>query len=270
MGQPEVHAEASLTDAFEALAQFWGEAGLDLAEARALAALPAQARPAPTAAAKPQARKPSGPAETAAALAAGAETLEALAAAIAGFEAGPVKAAAKRIVFADGVPSAPVMVIGEGPGKEEEREGKPFVGPSGQLLDRMLASVGLSRTENVFVSNCVFWRQPGDSNPSQQDLAVCLPFLERAIALARPKLLLLVGGVAAQTMLRRSEGVMRLRGKRLSYGEGRLTPPLSAMVILHPAYLLRRPQEKALAWADLQALERWLDELGIKPGRRPY
>ncbi len=263
--QPQTSVEAALA----AILAFWEEAGVDcgsgpVAGEAAPDSAPAKSRPITA----PPSILRASPPQAAAAIAAQAHSLRELEAAIAGFEAGPVKAAAKRVVFADGVEGAPVMLIGEAPGKEEEDQGRPFVGRSGQLLDRMLAAIGLSRDTNLYLTNCVFWRQPGNSNPGQQNLAACLPFVERAIALARPRLLLLVGGVAGQTILRRSEGVMRLRGRRLLYGEGESTQSLSAMVILHPAYLLRRPQEKALAWADLLALETWLEELGIEPGPR--
>lgn len=166
-------------------------------------------------------------------------------------------------MFSDGVEGAPVMVVGEAPGREEDAAGKPFVGRSGQLLDRMLASIGLSREANVFISNVIFWRPPGNRPPTQGEVAACVPFIERAVALARPKLLILSGGFAAQTLLKRDDGVMRLRGKRLTCALPTLTEPLHAMVMLHPAYLLRRPQDKRLAWMDLLAFATWADELGI-------
>jgi DNA polymerase len=172
-------------------------------------------------------------------------------------------------VFGDGAEDAEVLLIGEGPGREEDEQGRPFVGRSGQLLDRMLSAVGLSRQSNIYISNVVFWRPPGNRPATQGELAACLPFVERLIELKRPKLLMLAGGVAAQTVLRRAEGVTRLRGRRLTYSQPGSTLSLNAMVVLHPAYLLRQPQQKRLAWADLLALEAWMDELGIARGPRP-
>lgn len=263
-----------LDPSFESVLAFWEDAGVDVATARAMAraaaraprpATPSEDRPAPPPGrGKRTARSP---VDDARALAAGAATLDDLAAAIAAFDGCPLKASAKRAVFADGVQGAPIMAIGEAPGRDEDAEGRPFVGRAGQLLDRMFAAIGVSRTTNLFITNAVFWRPPGNRTPDAGELAVCRPFVERAIELARPKALILVGGTSGQAMLKRQEGVMRLRGRRLPYGQDGLTLPLNAMVILHPAYLLRRPQEKGLAWTDLQAIAAWLDELGVaRPG----
>jgi len=265
---------------FESILAFWDDAGLDVASARALvrdAARRAAAGPAtaPKTIAAPLAaslrptepagrpRQPAGPVEQAQAAAAAAASLDELAQAIDRFDGCPLKASARRSVFGDGVQRAPVLVIGEAPGREEDAEGRPFVGLAGQLLDRMLAAIGLGRAENCFITNAVFWRPPGNRNPDAGELAVCRPFVERAIALSAPRLILFVGGVAAQAMLQKAEGVMRLRGRRFAYRQAGLTDPINAMVILHPAYLLRRPQEKGLAWTDLQAIAAWLDELGV-------
>jgi DNA polymerase len=155
------------------------------------------------------------------------------------------------------------MLIGEAPGKDEDASGKPFVGRSGQLMDRMFAAIGFSRATNLFISNVIFWRPPGNRPPTQAEIAACLPFVERAVALAQPKLLISVGGFAAQTLLKREDGVLRLRGKHLTASLPGINTPLHAMVMLHPAYLLRRPQDKRLAWQDLLALGAWADELGI-------
>jgi len=254
----------------ESVLGFWDEAGLDVTTARAVARNIARApRPqdlaplpaARTATSRPAAAK--GPVEKAQALAASAATLDELAAAIDGFDGCALKASARRSVFADGVQGAPVMVIGEAPGRDEDEAGLPFVGRAGQLLDKMFAAIGASRRANLFITNAVFWRPPGNRTPDAGELAVCRPFLDRAIVLCAPKILVLVGGVAGQSLLRRTEGVMRLRGKRMSHVQPGLTEPLNAMVILHPAYLLRRPQEKGLAWTDLQAISGWMDQLGV-------
>lgn len=254
-----------------ALLDWWGAAGVDLEDARAIVRAPppeaAAAAPKPPPPPRPQAapakRAAPEPLEGARAAAAAAASLPALRAAVEAFDGCGLKAVARSTVFGDGVENAEVLLIGEGPGREEDETGKPFVGRSGQLLDRMLAAVGLSRRTNLYISNVVYWRPPGNRPATQGELAACLPFVDRLIALMQPKLLILAGGVAAQTVLRRSEGVTKLRGRRLTASIEGLTNPINAIVILHPAYLLRQPQQKRLAWADLLALESWLDELGI-------
>lgn len=258
-------------DSLRALMAWWRDAGVESAEAQAILEAPAPtSAPSVTAppTARPPPRKPARPpsasaGEDARALAATASSLADLAARIAAFDGCGLKQTARQAVFSDGVEGAPIMVIGEAPGREEDAAGKPFVGRSGQLLDRMLASIGFSRATNVFISNVIFWRPPGNRPPTQGEIAACVPFIERAVILAKPKLLVLSGGFAAQTLLKRDEGVLRLRGKRLTCPLTGLTEPLNAMVMLHPAYLLRRPQDKRLAWMDLQAFAGWADELGI-------
>lgn len=250
----------------ESVLRFWDDAGVDVTAVRALAGAAAKAGPAPLAPTAPAPRptrlSARGPVEEARAAAAAAESLDALADTIAAFDGCALKASAKRCVFGDGVQGAPLLVIGEAPGRDEDLEGKPFIGRAGQLLDRMLATIGVSRTKNAFITNIVFWRPPGNRQPDAGEIAICRPFVERIITLSQPKAILLVGGVAGQAMLQKTDGVMRLRGKRFQYGQDGLTLPLNAMVMLHPAYLLRRPQEKGLAWADLLALEALLDEVG--------
>ncbi|MGE0595685.1 MAG: uracil-DNA glycosylase [Hyphomonadaceae bacterium] len=202
--------------------------------------------------------------EDARALAAAAGSIAALREAVAGFGGCGLKATARNTVFSDGVETARVLFIGEAPGKDEDEQGKPFVGRSGQLLDRMLASIGLTRSSNFLISNTIYWRPPGNRPPTQGEIAACLPFVERLIELAAPDLMVLVGGTAAQIVLRRDDGVGRMRGRRLNYTRDGLAKPVNAMVMLHPAYLLRRPQEKRVAWGDLLLLEAWLDELGVE------
>lgn len=195
------------------------------------------------------------------ALAAQAETLDALAAAIAAFEGCPLRRmGARQAVFSRGRPDAEVMLIGEGPGADEDQRGAPFVGKAGQLLDRMLDAIGLK--DEVFITNTVFWRPPGNRTPTPEEQMVCAPFVERAIALVRPKALVFVGGAAAKFMLKTEEGVLSLRGKWREWrpAEGGETYPVLPM--LHPAYLLRQPREKAKAWQDLLSLESRLAELG--------
>lgn len=251
---------------------FWEDAGIDVGPARVIARQVGRAAEAPpnvaaptTMAAAPVVRPRTlpGPVAEAQARAAAALSLDDLAAAIASFDGCPLKAAARRTVFADGVQGAPIMAIGEAPGRDEDEIGRPFVGRAGQLLDRMFGAIGVSRSANLFITNCVFWRPPGNRTPDAGELAICRPFVERAIALCAPKILILVGGIAGRAVLDRTEGPMRLRGRAFNYENAALTAPLNAMVILHPAYLLRRPQEKGLAWTDLQAIASWMDRLGI-------
>jgi len=190
-----------------------------------------------------------------------ARTLAELEAALRAFDGCPLKATAMNTVFADGNPEAPVMLIGEAPGEDEDRQGKPFVGVSGKLLDRMLGHVGLDRTQ-VYITNILPWRPPGNRSPTQSEIAACLPFLERHVALIRPRLLVALGGVSAKTLLNRAEGITRLRGQWRDYDSPHGPVPL--MPMLHPAYLLRSPIAKREAWRDMLALRQRMEEVGIK------
>lgn len=164
-------------------------------------------------------------------------------------------------VLGAGDRNADWLIIGEAPGAEEDRQGLPFVGASGKLLDRMLASIGLDRTR-AFISNTVFWRPPGNRTPTLAEQAVCAPFLHRAIALVQPKMLLLAGGAAAKSVLQREEGILTLRGRWFEWhGEDGAVRP--ALPTLHPAFLLRQPAAKKKAWLDLLTLTERLD----RPGR---
>lgn len=195
------------------------------------------------------------------AMAAAANTLEELEAAIAEFEGCALRySGASRAVFARGAPGAPVMIIGEGPGAEEDREGKPFVGRAGKLLDRMVAAAGL--TDRVFITNTVFWRPPGNRTPSPQEQAVCAPFVERAIVLAKPQVLLLAGAASAKSMLKRSEGILSLRGRWSEWRGEHTDMVVPALPTLHPAFLLRQPQAKKKAWMDFMSLAQRLDRPG--------
>lgn len=196
------------------------------------------------------------------ALAAAANSLEELRAALTVFEGCALKRTATNLVFADGNPQARVMFIGEAPGADEDRQGLPFVGVSGQLLDRMLAGIGLSRKENAYITNVLFWRPPGNRSPTPAEIAACLPFVERHIELLDPGVLVLVGGIAAKTMLARSEGIMRLRGRWFTYETPRMARPLPVIATYHPAYLLRSPGQKREAWRDMLEIEAKLQEIG--------
>lgn len=187
-------------------------------------------------------------------LAASAVTIEALRAAIMGFDGCPLKAGARQTVVDDGITSARLMVLGEAPGKEEDRVGKPFVGRAGQLLDKMLAAIDHARTgephQPAYISNSIFWRPPGNRNPKPEEIAICLPFVTRIIELVRPAVLIMVGNTPTQALFPGTPGITRSRGNWLSWtlGDGTAIP---AMPMFHPAYLLRQPAQKKLAWADL-------------------
>ena len=194
-------------------------------------------------------------------------TLAELEAAVRGFEGCALKRTAKNTVFADGVAGAPVMVVGEAPGADEDRLGKPFVGVSGQLMDRMMESIGLSRTGEgsaaFYITNILFWRPPGNRTPTLAEQAMCLAFTRRHIELARPKVLVLAGGVAVKAVLDTAEGITRLRGKWTSVrlDDGSEVP---AMPTFHPAFLLRTPASKRQSWSDLLAIDKRLRELGVR------
>lgn len=185
-------------------------------------------------------------------------SLEALRRALEAFDGCALRETATRLCFADGSPDARIMLIGEAPGSEEDRQGRPFVGKSGKLLDRMLATIGLDRTR-VWVTNAIFWRPPGNRTPTPAEIAVCQPFLERQIELIRPRLIVFLGGIAARALLGLSDGVTRLRGRRLAYHAERLPEPIPAVVMFHPAYLLRQPLQKPFAWRDLLTIQSWLE-----------
>jgi uracil-DNA glycosylase len=186
------------------------------------------------------------------AVAAACTTLAELKAALEAFEGCALKRHATRTVFADGTPARRILLIGEAPGKEEDAAGLPFVGRAGKLLDRMLASIGLDRKTNVYITNVLNWRPPGNRDPAPEEAAACLPFLRRHIELVAPEIIVLLGAVAARHVVGRSDGIMRLRGNWLEYYVGGRMVPV--MPTLHPAYLLRRPIDKRLAWRDLQSI----------------
>ncbi len=195
------------------------------------------------------------------ALAAECSTLEELRHAIDTFPGFALKATAKHMVFADGVPGSPVMFIGEAPGREEDLQGLPFVGPAGQLLDRMLAAIGRDRS-CVYISNILNWRPPGNRTPTPAEALMALPFIKRHIVLAKPKVVVLLGGTAAKHLLATTTGIMRLRGKWTElmldeFGE----QVIPALPTLHPAYLLRQPAHKRLAWQDFLSLKLRLREI---------
>ena len=195
---------------------------------------------------------------TAAHMAAGCRDLAQLRRALEGFDALPLKRTAMNTVFADGNPEAAIMCIGEAPGQEEDRQGLPFVGRSGKLLDRMLGSIGLDR-DSAYITNVVPWRPIDNRKPTAEEVAVCLPFVMRHIELVDPKILILFGGAAASALLARHEGINRLRGQWHDFSSPGLPRPVPAMPTFHPAYLLRTPAAKREAWHDLLAVQKRMD-----------
>jgi DNA polymerase len=194
-------------------------------------------------------------------LAGSCNSLEELRAALEAFEGCTLKKSATTTVFADGTPSFGIMLIGEAPGREEDLVGRPFVGRAGKLLDKMLAAIKLDRKTNVYITNVLNWRPPGNRDPSPEESASCLPFLRRHIELVSPGIIVLLGAVAARHVLGRTDGIMRLRGKWLEYYVGGRMIPV--MPTLHPAYLLRRSIDKKLAWRDLQDVSMKVNSLRL-------
>jgi DNA polymerase len=267
-------------DVLHALLDFHVEAGVDLAldeaphdrfvQAKARAAAP-ESRPAAPRQEAPRQEAPPAPRLLPAAAAGApedaailareqarhAQSLKELEAIIAAFEGCSLKVSAKNLAFHDGNPNGRVMLVGEAPGADEDRIGKPFMGRSGQLLDRMLAAVGLDRTQ-VYLGNIVPWRPPGNRTPTPQEVAICKPFIARQIELASPDFLVCLGGPATQNLLGIKDGILRTRGRWLTYRteDGR---EIRTLPTLHPAYLLRQPLQKRLGWRDFLALRRALD-----------
>ncbi|VTZ25854.1 Uracil-DNA glycosylase [Methylocella tundrae] len=187
------------------------------------------------------------------AAAASAQTLAELREQLLRFTGCGLKTTATQLVFGDGEAGAEIMFVGEAPGADEDRQGAPFVGRAGQLLNKMLASIGLERSK-VYIANIVPWRPPGNRTPTPIETAACLPFIQRQIELVGPKILVCLGAPSAQTLLGSKDGIMRLRGRWFNYAVGNAT--IKAIAMLHPAYLLRQPAQKKLAWQDLRLLAR--------------
>ena len=233
-------------------------------------AVPAAPPPRPALAAAPLRPLPSRPAEVPAAglragppplvaqdskaLAAACRTVAELEQAVRLYDGCALKKTATNTVFADGNPEARIMFIGEAPGGDEDRQGKPFVGLSGKLLDRMLQAIGHDRT-TVYITNILFWRPPGNRQPTPQEIQQCLPFVVRHIELVKPAVLVLLGGTSAKTILNQNEGIMRLRGRWFEYRSDENLPIIPALPTYHPAYLLRSPGQKREAWRDFLALK---------------
>ena len=186
-----------------------------------------------------------------------APTLEGLRELLENFDGCALRATATRLVFADGNPKSRIMFVGEAPGRDEDIEGLPFVGRSGKLLDRMMAAIGLDRS-TVYIANVIPWRPPGNRTPTPQETQICLPFIQRQIELVNPDVMVTLGNPSTQALLGTREGIMRTRGKWMEYDTG--TRTIRAMATFHPAYLLRSPSYKRLAWQDLRAIRKALAE----------
>ncbi len=189
-------------------------------------------------------------------------SLEELESAIRAFEGSTLKKTAMNMVFADGDPAkADVMLIGEAPGADEDRQGKPFVGLSGQLLNKVFAAIGIDRP-NLYITNILPWRPPGNRQPTTAEMAMFLPFVKKHIELVRPKILILVGSTSLKALFDKTDGITRVRGKWMEYRSENLTDPIPTMAIYHPAYLLRSPSRKQDVWHDVLTIKEKLQDLG--------
>jgi len=229
-------------------------------EAAAAFAIPEPLAPVAETPRRPPTKAPIAGAAGGRELAAAARSLEELVDALAAFEGCALKRTATNLVFGDGNPAARIMFVGEAPGADEDRLGKPFVGVSGQLLDRMLACIGLDRTR-FYITNIIFWRPPGNRTPTSDEVAACMPFVVRHIELVAPAVLVTVGGPATEALLRRRDGISKLHGRWFDYQTPGLEAPIPAFPIFHPAFLLRSPAQKRAAWRDLLTLRQKLASL---------
>lgn len=188
-------------------------------------------------------------------IASSATSLEELRACLEAFDGCNLKLTAKTLVFADGHSDARLMFVGEAPGRDEDLQGKPFVGRSGQLLDRMLDAIGMERS-STYIANVVPWRPPGNRTPTPQETEICKPFIKRQIELVNPDVLVFLGAASAKTLLGVQDGIRKMRGRWMAYpGSGK---EIAAIATYHPAYLLRSPLEKRLSWRDFLAIRQSL------------
>ena len=192
------------------------------------------------------------------ALADAASTLEALRAALMSFDGCELKKTATNTVFGDGVPTSKIMLIGEAPGATEDEQGIPFCGESGKLLDNMIAAIGLSRGENVYITNTIFWRPPANRRPTDEEIAICRPFVEKHIALIKPDLLILVGSTAVTSLLGDHLQISKIRQEYYQYKNDYLDKSITTTALFHPAYLMRQPFQKKTSWYDLLKIQEFL------------
>jgi len=194
----------------------------------------------------------------------GCASLKELEEAVRGFKELSICKTATNTVFADGTSEAEIMFIGEAPGAEEDAQGIPFCGASGQMLDQMLSFIDLERKKNFYITNTLFWRPPGNRRPTPEELDICRPFVEKHVALINPKLIVLVGGTAVASILQSKDGITKIRGKYYDYNNGYLESAIKTTAIFHPSYLLRSPGQKRVAWKDALLLKHYLIENNIK------
>ncbi|ODT69530.1 MAG: uracil-DNA glycosylase [Pelagibacterium sp. SCN 63-23] len=244
----------------EAVDRFAQRQAATSAAPRAMPNAAAAAAPPPAPAPAPTVGPIGGDPSQARQLAASAQSLPDLRQILDSYDGCGLKFRATQLVFADGNPEARIMLIGEAPGAEEDRQGKPFVGRSGQLLDRMLAAIGLDR-DSVYIVNTVPWRPPGNRTPTPEEMELCLPFLHRQVELVSPRLVMTLGGPAMQTVFKTNAGIIKMRGKWQNVSIG--AHGVDAMPTLHPAYLLRNPAAKQQAWRDLLSLRMKMEAMGL-------
>ncbi len=186
--------------------------------------------------------------------------LDELKKAVMSFDGCDLKKTATNVVFGDGASDAKIMLIGEAPGAEEDEQGVPFCGDSGKLLDNMLASIGLSREKNVYITNTIFWRPPANRRPTKEEIAVCRPFVEQHIALIKPELLILVGSTAVSSLIGSDLEISKIRQEYYSYTNEYLSDHIPTTAIFHPAYLMRQPSQKKQAWYDLLKIKEFISK----------
>jgi uracil-DNA glycosylase family 4 len=192
------------------------------------------------------------------------KTLAELEAAVRNFSGLSITKTATNVVFADGNPQSEIMMIGEAPGAEEDAQGIPFCGASGQMLNQMFSYIGVTREKNFYITNTLFWRPPGNRRPTPEELAICLPFVEKHIALINPKLIILVGGTAVAALIDDKVGIAKMRGRFMEYNNKYLSNPVKTTAIFHPSYLLRSPGQKKLAWQDALMIKKYIKDNGVR------
>lgn len=186
--------------------------------------------------------------------------LESLRQAVQDFDGCFLKKTATNTVFSDGNPKAKIMLVGEAPGANEDVTGIPFCGDSGKLLDQIFSSIGLTREKNLYITNSVFWRPPGNRKPTDEEVSICLPFLEKHISLINPDLIVTVGAVALYSLFNYVGSISKKRQEVFSYSNQYLESPIKAITIFHPAYLLRQPSQKKTAWQDMLLINKLLND----------
>lgn len=193
--------------------------------------------------------------------AAAAQNLDELRKAVENFDGCNLKKMATNTVFSDGSSNSKIMVIGEAPGNHEDLQGIPFCGDSGKVLDDMFRAINMTRKENFYITNVIFWRPPGNRRPTDEELAICRPFVERHIQLLNPEVLVLVGATSMTAVLGIHEPIGKIRGEFMDFAPKFLSRKIKTFTIFHPSYLMRQPAKKKVAWQDMLALEGFLQNV---------